>query len=271
MRVLLTNDDGVDSPGLAALAEALAARGHEVDVVAPAANQSAVARSITLGRDLIVEERAVGGAGRALAVDGTPVDCVRIALLGLVPRPDIVVSGANLGLNAGDDVTYSGTVAAALEAALMGLPAIAVSQQSRACEGGWLRTPGLDAYDFEAGAAFVARLAEASAASGAWADGLVLNVNCPGSPPVGAELTRLGKRIYFDDLVLRGEQAGRRHYSVYGADASHHAGDGTDFAALAGGRIAVTPLRFHLDLEDVAAALPGLDVATLLEGDAAAQ
>jgi 5'-nucleotidase len=263
MRVLLTNDDGIDSPGLAALARALGASGHEVHVVAPAANQSAVARSITLGRDLVVEERAVDGAVAALAVDGTPVDCVRIALLGLVPRPEMVVSGANLGLNAGDDVTYSGTVAAALEGALMGLPAIASSQQSVACERGWLRQPGPDAYDFEAGADFVARLV-GECGSSPWVDGLVLNVNCPGSPPTGAELTRLGKRIYFDDLVLREQQGARRRYSVYGADASHHPADGTDFAALAEGRIAVTPLRFHLDLEDAAAALPGLDLATLV-------
>ena len=128
--MLLTNDDGIDSPGLHALARALG-EVAEVMVVAPADNQSAVARGITIRGTLEVEDRDVAGAARAYAVSGTPVDCVRFAEA-TEPGPsfDLVVAGANLGLNLGDDVTYSGTVAAAMEGVLLDMPGLAVSQQS---------------------------------------------------------------------------------------------------------------------------------------------
>ena len=129
MRVLLTNDDGIESPGLHALAVALA-EAAEVVVVAPWDNQSAVARGITIRDELEVEARTVPGAVEAHALTGTPVDCVRFADVGLAGGPfDLVVAGANLGVNLGDDVTYSGTVAAAMEGVLLGRPGLAVSQQ----------------------------------------------------------------------------------------------------------------------------------------------
>ena len=131
MRILLTNDDGITSPGIAALRRALKPLG-EIITIAPAQNNSAVARSITIDRNLSVEPLAFADGGSGWAVDGTPCDCVRIALTGqLAPRPDAVVAGINLGANMGDDVTYSGTVGAALEGALHDLPAIAVSVASR--------------------------------------------------------------------------------------------------------------------------------------------
>ena len=143
VRFLLTNDDGIGADGLRALVPALAAHG-EVVVIAPLENQSGVARKITLSRPLAVDEVAVPGATAAFAVDGTPVDCVRLGAHGLAgPPPDVVVSGANHGLNLGDDVTYSGTVAAAFEGHLLGLPAIAVSQQSPAGELGFAGGVGL--------------------------------------------------------------------------------------------------------------------------------
>ncbi len=181
MRFLLTNDDGIGAEGLRALVPALAVHG-EVIVIAPLENQSGVARKITLSRPLAVDEVAVPGATAAFAVDGTPVDCVRLGAHGLAgPPPDVIVSGANHGLNLGDDVTYSGTVAAAFEGHLLGLPAIAVSQQSPAGELGFA---GGVAFDFAHAARFVERLVGALADGGLPA-GLLLSVNVPGSTATG--------------------------------------------------------------------------------------
>ena len=261
MRVLLTNDDGIDSPGLLALAARLA-EVADVAVVAPAENQSAVGRGITLRRDLDVEERAVPGAAAAFAVTGTPVDCVRLAVLGLAgPRPEAVVSGSNLGLNLGDDVTYSGTVAAAIEGLLLGLPAIAVSQQSQEGELGFV---GEGRWEFEPGARFTARLLERMAGNGFPTDTL-LNVNVPGTVTAGARAARLGRRIYRDALQLVGEEAGRRRYRVYGGEASFHAEPGSDFAAVVDGAIAVTPLHFDLAVPAELQALRDLDLGALVE------
>ena len=132
MRVLLTNDDGISAPGLQAARRALRELdGVEVDVIAPDSNRSATARSITTRSPLSVEEVEFGDGDRGFATDGTPVDCVRFAELGLLGgRPDLIVSGINHGANLGDDITYSGTVAAAFEGIVLGIPAVAVSQQS---------------------------------------------------------------------------------------------------------------------------------------------
>ena len=132
MRVLLTNDDGISAPGLQAARRALREiEGVEVDVIAPDSNRSATARSITTRSPLTVEEVEFGDGDRGFATDGTPVDCVRFAELGLVGhRPDLIVSGINHGANLGDDITYSGTVAAAFEGIVLGIPAVAISQQS---------------------------------------------------------------------------------------------------------------------------------------------
>ena len=156
MRILLTNDDGISAPGLQAARRALRELdGVEVDVIAPDSNRSATARSITTRSPLSVEEVEFGDGDRGYATDGTPVDCVRFAELGLVGgRPDLIVSGINHGANLGDDITYSGTVAAALEGIVLGIPAVAVSQQSSG--GGMGYVSGR--FDFGVAAAFTAQL-----------------------------------------------------------------------------------------------------------------
>ena len=153
MRVLLTNDDGIGAEGLHALRRALARLdGIETHVIVPDSNRSATARSITTRSPLSVEEVRLDDGGIAYATDGTPVDCVRFGDLGLVgERPDLIVSGINHGSNLGDDITYSGTVAAALEGIVLGIPAIAISQQSAAREMSFL--PGRS-FDFAISARF---------------------------------------------------------------------------------------------------------------------
>jgi 5'-nucleotidase len=263
MRVLLTNDDGIQATGLNELRRALLeVPGVELAVVAPNANRSATARSITTRRPLEVEEIEFGDGTTGFATDGTPVDCVRFAALGLVEsEPDLIVSGINHGSNLGDDITYSGTVAAALEALVLGIPGIAVSQQSAAGE--------LDfrvgrEFDFALAARFVARLVE-EIETVPLPEGTLLNINVPAGDPEGIALTRLGKRIYRDKLTLEDEGGGgRRLYRIYGQDISFHDDEGTDLAAVAAGRIAVTPI--HFDLTDKAGldALAVYDLARLL-------
>jgi 5'-nucleotidase len=244
MRVLLTNDDGIQATGLNALRRALLeVPGVELSVVAPNANQSATARSITTRRPLVVEEVGFEDGTVGYAADGTPVDCVRLAALGLVGgAPELIVSGINHGSNLGDDITYSGTVAAALEGVVLGVPGIAVSQQSMAREMDFRQ--GME-FDFGEAAAFTARLVE-ELESVPLPPGTLLNINCPAGDAAGARATKLGRRIYRDRLELRDERDGRRVYRIYGAEPSYHAEDGTDFAAIAGGLIAVTPLHFDL-------------------------
>ncbi len=266
MKVLLTNDDGIHADGLQALRRALLeVPGIELAVIAPDSNRSAVGRGITTRRPLWVEEIDFGDGTVGYATDGTPVDCVRFAKLGLVDgfRAELVVSGINHGSNLGDDITYSGTVAAALEGIVLGLPAIAVSQQSRARE--------LDfrlgrEFDFTIAARFTARLV-GELEQIPLREGTLLNVNAPGDPPDGVELTKLGKRVYRDRLRLEGEDeaGGRRLFHIYGGDISFEEEDGTDLAAVAAGRIAVTPI--HFDLTDRAGldALSVYDLARLIE------
>jgi 5'-nucleotidase len=253
--ILVTNDDGIDSPGLHAVVEALAPLGRII-VVAPDRNRSGVSRSITLGEVLQVTEERVAHAEVALATDGTPTDCVRMAVLGLAgPRPDIVVSGANLGLNVGDDIAYSGTVSAAFDAALNGLPAVAVSQQSIALELGYPRNAK---YDFRGMQRILPGIvAQVLRDRARLPEGLVLNINVPGCPPDdlgGFEIGVPGRRIYRDKLELQKEEGGRRHFALYGDDPEHHADEeGTDIAAIGRGNIAITPLRFNA--ADVATAV----------------
>ena len=267
MKVLLTNDDGIEADGLQALRRALlAVPGIELVVIAPDGNRSAMARSITTMRPLWVQEVDFDDGTRGYATDGTPVDCVRLANLGLVEgfEAELIVSGINHGANLGDDITYSGTVAAALEGIVLGLPAIAVSQQSAAREMDFRLS---DSFDFEEGARFVARVVE-EIADVPLQSGTLLNVNCPACDAGGVEVTRLGKRIYRDELTLTRDsdpdQPGRRRYWVYGADHGFHDEPGTDLAAVAAGRIAVTPL--HFDLTDAAGmdALQRHDLGRLL-------
>jgi len=256
MKVLLTNDDGIEAEGLQTLRRALLrVPGIDLTVIAPDGNRSAMARSITTRRPLWVQEIDFDDGTKGYATDGTPVDCVRLAKLGLVEgfEAELIVSGINHGANLGDDITYSGTVAAALEGVVLGLPAIAVSQQSMAREMDFRLGPK---FDFDEGARFIARVVEEIEAVPLPA-GTLLNVNCPAGDASDVQVTRLGKRIYRDQLKLTDADRpddDRRRYWIYGDDPGFHDEPGTDLAAVAAGVIAVTPL--HFDLTDSA----GMDV-----------
>jgi 5'-nucleotidase len=265
VRVLLTNDDGIEAEGLQTLRQALLeVPGVELAVIAPDANRSATARSITTRRPLWVEEIDFGDGTRGYATDGTPVDCVRFAKLGLVEgfEAELIVAGINHGSNLGDDITYSGTVAAALEGIVLGLPALAVSQQSRRRD---LDFRAGEQFGFAAGARFAARIvAELEAVP--MPAGTLLNVNVPPGAPEGVEVTSLGKRIYRDELSLEEQdETGRRRYRIYGDDIGYEHADGTDLAAVADGRISVTPLHFDLTDRAGIAALAGFDLGRLIE------
>jgi 5'-nucleotidase len=247
VNILVTNDDGVSSEGLLALKQALDPLGR-VAVIAPDSNRSAVGRGITISRALEVVEVELADGSTGYATDGTPVDCVRFAALGLVgDQPDLIVSGINYGVNLGDDITYSGTVAAAFEGIVLGVPAVAVSQQS---VGGDTDFRAGEAFDFAAGAAFVGRLVAEIRERGL-PGGTILNVNVPGTEPRGVTVTRLGKRIYRDRLELQADDRGRRRYRIYGEEPSYHEEPDTDFSAIADGCIAVTPI--HLELTSAGA------------------
>ncbi len=268
MKVLLTNDDGIDAEGLQTLRRALlAVPGVELVVIAPDGNRSAMARMITTQRALWIQEVDFGDGTVGYATDGSPVDCVRFAQLGLVDgfEPELVVAGINHGSNLGDDVTYSGTVAAALEGLVLGLPAIAVSQQSTDLK---MDFRAGRAFAFDDAARFAARLVDELDAV-PLPPGTLLNVNVPGTRPTGVEVTRLGKRIYRDELQLETDAgAGRRRYWIYGDDPGWHEEPGTDLAAVAEGRIAVTPIHFDLTHAASLGALADHDLARLLEPDA---
>jgi 5'-nucleotidase len=275
MRVLLTNDDGIQASGLNALRRALiGVPGVELAVIAPDANRSASARSITTRQPLWVEEIEFGDGTTGFATDGTPVDCVRFATLGLIgDPPELIVSGINHGANLGDDITYSGTVAAALEGAVLGVPAIAVSQQSTKREMDFRF--GRE-FDFGAAALFVARLVE-KLPERPISGGTLLNVNCPAvslEDLAGAQVTRLGKRIYRDRLQLQQEEdpdgRRRKRYRIYGDDPTYHDEHGTDFAAIDADMISVTPLHFELTDVERMEELEGWDLTALLESRAPA-
>ena len=214
-------------------------------MIAPDSNRSASARSITVRSPLSVQEIEFDDGDLGHATDGTPVDCVRFADVGLVgDRPDLIVSGINHGVNLGDDVTYSGTVAAAMEGVILGIPAIAVSQQSTEQEMGY--TPQRH-YDFDVAARFTAATVR-ELLEHPMPEGTLLNINVPGADPEGVDVTRLGRRLYKDELreVETDEDDGRRRYRIYGYEPGLDDEPGTDIGAIARSRIAVTPL--HLDL-----------------------
>jgi len=256
LRVLLTNDDGIEADGLQALRRALLGVPEvELVVIAPDGNRSAMGRSITTRRPLWVQRVDFPDGTHGYATDGTPVDCVRLATLGLVEgfAADVIVAGINHGSNLGDDITYSGTVAAALEGVVLGLPAIAVSQQSLGRE---LDFRAGAQFDFTTAAEFTARVV-GELDDVPLREGTLLNINVPGAEPQGVAVTRLGKRIYRDELKLDDERDGGRRFWVYGADPGYHDEPGTDLAAIAAGHIAVTPL--HFDLTDTS----GMDALAL--------
>jgi 5'-nucleotidase len=265
--VLLTNDDGIEADGLQTLRRALVdVPGVRLVTIAPDGNRSAMARSITTRRPLWVEEVSFADGTVGYATDGTPVDCVRLARLGLVEgfEAELVVSGINHGANLGDDITYSGTVAAALEGVVLGLPAIAVSQQSRGRALDFRYDGG---FEFDVAAGFVARLVE-RVEELPMPTGTLLNVNVPAGEPGGVEVTSLGKRIYRDELKLAPGEDGsptRRRYWIYGSDPGFQDEPGTDLAAVAEGRIAVTPIHFDLTHHGGLEVLRGFDLQALLE------
>src|SRR5881296_1108871 len=231
--LLVTNDDGIHAAGVAALASALDDLG-EVHVLAPEREQSACGHALTLHRPLRVQPLRE----RWHAVNGTPSDCVNIGVLGFLPeRPALIVSGINHGTNLGDDVTYSGTVSAAMEGTLLGVPSLAVSAVGRG------------SFRFEAAAAFSARLAAWVLERGLPPDTL-LNVNVPapkdGQPIGGFALTRMGRRRYGDAIVEKVDPRGKKYYWIGGEELEFVQDEGTDFHAVNQGLISVTPI--HLDL-----------------------
>jgi len=238
MYLLITNDDGVQSAGLLVLKRSLEQIG-EVAVFAPDRNWSAAGHSRLLHDPLTVRSVSLSDGSTVFTSDGTPSDCVALALMGLVPRrPDLVVSGINRGPNVGSDVTYSGTVAAAMEAVLFGLPAMAISLD------------GYANWDFGYAAEFARRLVQEVARRGLPA-GVLLNVNVPNRPAgeiQGVAMTRLGRRIYRDELELVEESEDSRRYRMAGQLPTGELIPGTDLAALAAGHVSITPL--HLDLTE---------------------
>jgi 5'-nucleotidase len=258
LRILLTNDDGIDAPGIAVLRRALDGLG-EVTTIAPDRNTSAVARGITVRRALSLQPRTFGDGFDGLACDGMPSDCVRIALLGLrCPVPDLVVSGINAGGNMGADVTYSGTVGAAFEAALRGHPAIAFSVE--ALEPGWLDE-----------AEPILRAMVGHVVDRGLPRHTILNVNLPDRPLAtitGIHPARLGGASAYDFVTLADPDGGSGdHYLPCEHPASGEWVD-TDFDVVAAGAVAVTPLRYDLLDPELLADLAGwdLDLERLRDG-----
>jgi len=232
--ILLTNDDGIQAEGLTRLRRAVASLGRVV-VVAPERQQSGASHALTLSNPL----RSNPVDEDVIAVDGTPTDCVLLAMRGLLEdRPSLLVSGMNHGPNLGDDVTYSGTVAAAFEGTLLGLPSVAISVCS------W------EECRFEAAERFATTIARNVLERGL-PEGTLLNVNVPSIPPEeikGVKVTKLGKRVYRDAVVKKTDPRGRAYYWIGGQPPIWCQGEETDFEAVERGEISVTPLQ--LDLTD---------------------
>ncbi|MCC7152483.1 MAG: 5'/3'-nucleotidase SurE [Rubrivivax sp.] len=242
MRILIANDDGYLAPGIAALVRACEGLG-EIDVVAPEQNASGTSNALSLTRPLSVFE-ARGVHGRTVTVvNGTPSDCVHVALTGLLPqRPDLVLSGINNGANMGDDTLYSGTVAAAMEGFLFGIPALAFSQ----VEKGWAH--------LDAAAATARELIEQVLAPGLPSTPFLLNVNIPTCADActrARRVTRLGRRHASEPVVRQVNPRGDTIYWIGPAGDAREAGEGTDFHAIAQGEVSITPLQ--VDLTDHAA------------------
>ncbi|MBI2456325.1 MAG: 5'/3'-nucleotidase SurE [candidate division NC10 bacterium] len=230
--ILVSNDDGIGSAGLQALVESLRGLG-EVVVVAPDRERSAAGHSLTLSRPLRVSHIDDGW----YSVDGTPTDCITLAVMGLLPRrPRLVAAGINHGSNMGDDVTYSGTVSSAIEATLQGIPAFAIS------------VAGGGESDFQSAARFARRLAGEILRRGL-PPGTLLNVNVPNLPPdaiQGVAVTRQGRRVYSETVIRKIDPRGKAYYWIGGTDPTWERPGGTDYEAVSSGWISLTPL--HLDL-----------------------
>ncbi|MHB1086064.1 MAG: 5'/3'-nucleotidase SurE [Thiobacillus sp.] len=234
MHILLSNDDGYFAPGLAALANTLASLA-EITVVAPERDRSGASNSLTLDRPLMLRQAPSG----FYYVNGTPTDCVHLAVTGMLDRmPDMVISGINHGANMGDDTIYSGTVAAATEGYLLGIPSIAVSLANHSAQ------------HFDTAARVVVDLVQRIQAQPP-TEPILLNVNVPDcgwDDLKGQRVTRLGKRHKAESVVKTTNPRGQTVYWVGAAGAAQDAGDGTDFHAVANGFVSITPLQMDLTL-----------------------
>ncbi len=233
-KILLTNDDGIHSAGIKELANELESiEGVEVTVVAPDREQSACSHALTLHRPLRIRKLAE----RWHMVDGTPTDCVNLAVLWMMEeeRPDLIVSGINFGLNLGDDVTYSGTVSATFEGSLLGIPSLAFSQEIG------------EGFSYQAGARFARRMVEEMLGNGGVEPGLLLNVNFPVGEFKGVRFTRLGRRVYKQSITQKTDPRGRKYFWIAGTPEWERE-EGNDHHAVASGFVSITPM--HLDLTD---------------------
>lgn len=236
-RILLSNDDGVTSEGLSALADALSHLG-EVYTVAPDRDQSASSHSLTLTRPLRMEKISE----RKFSVDGTPTDCINLAVNGILKdgKPDLVVSGINTAANMGDDITYSGTVSATMEATLLKIPSIAVSMNAK------------KDFVFQTGAHYARLVAELVLQTGLPEDTL-LNVNVPNLPlgrVKGIRITRQGKRVYKTPIVEKTDPRGKKYYWIGGDKLDSVLIENSDIASVEDGYVSVTPIK--LDMTDYA-------------------
>ncbi len=251
MLILVTNDDGVRSPGLRALASSLGEIGQVV-VVAPDRNRSAIGHALTLDHPLRADEIKPA----VFAVDGTPTDCVNLGIHGLLSqRPDLVVSGINRGMNVGDDITYSGTVSAALEATLMGLSAFAIS----------LDTNRFNPADLAVASIFAKKLALKVLNNGL-PEETFLNVNVPSGSCSGVQLTRQGKRRYGESIVTKVDPRGRKYYWIGGPEVGFEDRPDSDCNALQQGLISVTPLRTNMTNDRSYAELEQWSFNQLMDG-----
>lgn len=240
MRILLTNDDGFFAPGITTLYEALSAESeHEIYIVAPEGQRSATGRSITIFKPLFVTNHQLKGSDFGFAVNGTPTDCVKLAIQGeLLPgKPDLIISGINNGPNLGTDVFYSGTVAAAMEGVLLGIPSLAVSLAS------------YDYCDYAPCATFIKNLVDSNSDLLSMNDN-VFNINVPGTDTnewKGISVTKLGKSVYNNTFENRKAPFGKEYYWITG-NLIYNDEDGTDLKAIKEGKVSITPL--HGDLTD---------------------
>ncbi len=252
-RILVTNDDGVRSPGLDVLSAALEPLG-DVIIVAPMREASAIGHALTLYHPLRLEKL---GDGR-YAVDGTPTDCVNIAVTRVLRGvPDLVVSGINKGYNLGDDITYSGTVSGALEAALLGVPGIAMSLERR---------PGSNEYDFTEAARVAATIAAAVLQRGLPAR-TFLNVNVPARRPRGLRVTVMAKRNHVTQVTERRDPKGRPYYWIDEGQDEWEPHDRSDYQAVRDGYVSVTPLQPDMTAHDALGAVEELTLGGEVEAD----
>lgn len=240
-RVLVTNDDGIDAPGLKKLESIARKLAKEVWVVAPETEQTGAGHSLTLRNPLRIRELAKN----RFAVDGTPTDCVLLAVNRIMKqwRPDLVLSGVNRACNVGEDMTYSGTIAAAMEATLLGIPAIAFSQDVVDDDG-----TGSGRVIWSAAEAYGPKVIK-KVTSVAWPQDVMINVNFPAVPKnkvTGIEVTREGRRKTGDNIIEGKDPRGDSYFWIGGQQVSDRYGAGTDLAALQNGAVSVTPLSLDL-------------------------